>query len=303
MSSQRKPVRVVFGQVASIYGTRLPKGARKKEIADIFDRLLADRKAHLDRITSLEARNAQLEREERTNPLTGLPNYIALDEALTGVLEMRKAEYESHAEDKTWRAEPYTVIKCDINHFKAYNDTLGEEAADGLIKTFARLLKNAVRHSSTARRPKDFVARSSMAGDEFVILMPGATEAAAKARMEDINQDISSRQFLIETPAKQYFLVEHITFASGCYQLDSKPEKGRYYDKEYIDVVYKAGTRRKEEKARMQANKETGFTIRPITDAAELEQLQRQKDIIKVASASQGVASAHRAGKRGSTQR
>jgi cyclic di-GMP phosphodiesterase Gmr len=81
-----------------------------------------------------------------TDELTGLPNRAGLLEQLTGMAGTGAA-----------------VVFCDLNGFKAVNDTLGHEAGDAVLVQVARRLKQTVRG-------EDFVAR--LGGDEFVIVVP-----------------------------------------------------------------------------------------------------------------------------------
>ncbi|MEO6712233.1 MAG: GGDEF domain-containing protein [Mycobacteriales bacterium] len=81
-----------------------------------------------------------------TDELTGLPNRAGLLEQLAGMAGTGAA-----------------VVFCDLNGFKAVNDSLGHEAGDAVLVQVARRLKQTVRG-------EDFVAR--LGGDEFVIVVP-----------------------------------------------------------------------------------------------------------------------------------
>lgn len=81
-----------------------------------------------------------------TDELTGLANRAGLLEQLAGMAGTGAA-----------------VVFCDLNGFKAVNDTLGHDAGDAVLVQVARRLKQTVRG-------EDFVAR--LGGDEFVIVVP-----------------------------------------------------------------------------------------------------------------------------------
>lgn len=63
------------------------------------------------------------------------------------------------------RAEPFSVVFCDLDHFKALNDTHGHPAGDEALRAFARLAKAAVGERGRVYR---------YGGDEFVVLLHGS---------------------------------------------------------------------------------------------------------------------------------
>ncbi len=81
-----------------------------------------------------------------TDELTGLPNRTALLAQLSGMT-----------------GTGALVVFCDLNGFKAVNDTHGHGAGDAVLVQIARRLQRTVRG-------EDFVAR--IGGDEFVIVAP-----------------------------------------------------------------------------------------------------------------------------------
>jgi diguanylate cyclase (GGDEF)-like protein/PAS domain S-box-containing protein len=62
---------------------------------------------------------------------------------------------------------PFGVMLMDIDHFKNVNDTYGHDMGDIIIRMVARTLQDTLRTSDTACR---------WGGDEFLILVPSATE-------------------------------------------------------------------------------------------------------------------------------
>ena len=86
-----------------------------------------------------------------TDPLTGLPNRRSFESAVT-----RRASEKAPGENDC-------VALFDIDRFKRVNDRFGDDAGDAVLQTFARVLRNVIRHD-------DIIAR--MGGEEFAILFP-----------------------------------------------------------------------------------------------------------------------------------
>jgi diguanylate cyclase (GGDEF)-like protein len=97
------------------------------------------------------------------DPLTGLANRRALEERL-----------ERAAQRAVENGAPLAVLLCDVDELKAINDELGHDAGDQALRRVAGALVAAA-----AARPGNLVAR--MAGDEFCVVMEGATLDDARA--------------------------------------------------------------------------------------------------------------------------
>ncbi|HBL14836.1 MAG TPA: diguanylate cyclase response regulator [Cyanobacteria bacterium UBA11162] len=104
-------------------------------------------------MAQLEAANRELQRLASLDGLTQIANRRSFDECL-------QHEWKRLAREKA----PLSLILCDIDFFKAYNDTYGHQAGDKCLKEVAQILHQAVR------RPADLVARYG--GEEFVIILP-----------------------------------------------------------------------------------------------------------------------------------
>ena len=275
----------VFKTVESTYGMPVPRRGRSHEAAALFSKILGERHDLLKDKRELEKENALLEARRNVNPMTGLPNNIALDDRLEKIIESRKklfARYEKSKKDPQteWKAPPVTVIFCDINHFKKYND-LSHDGADGMIRSVAALLKSMVR--SDAKRSKDFIARSKKEGDEFVILMPGVTQREAYNRISAIGEKIRNKKFLLELPGgDRHFLIENLTIAFGCYQLDTDLRTDHPHDKDARKALFKAETLMKQEKRMMKEDGKAEPRFTEITEPEELHRLQQDPDILKV---------------------
>ncbi|MGH8501255.1 MAG: GGDEF domain-containing protein [Gammaproteobacteria bacterium] len=97
----------------------------------------------------------------RTEPLTGLMNRRAFDEAANRFLDLALS-----------RGHHTTVVYIDVDDFKRVNDRSGHSAGDRLLATIAAALRQGVRSS-------DLVGRRG--GDEFVLLLPDTGYEGAQA--------------------------------------------------------------------------------------------------------------------------
>ena len=97
--------------------------------------------------------------------LTGLPNRALLQDRLDGMLsDFREADSGA-------------LLILDVDNFKTINDTLGHDAGDALLCTFASRLRAALTD-------KDLVARTG--GDEFAIIVNAKTEDQVQEVVERI---------------------------------------------------------------------------------------------------------------------
>lgn len=101
----------------------------------------------------LEIANQQLQQLANFDSLTGLANRRYFDSCL-----QREWKYSLRAQTSL------SIIMCDIDCFKKYNDTYGHQAGDECLQQIAKVLKE------TVKRPSDLAARYG--GEEFILLLP-----------------------------------------------------------------------------------------------------------------------------------
>ncbi|MES2419702.1 MAG: diguanylate cyclase [Pseudomonadota bacterium] len=104
------------------------------------------------------------------DPLTGLFNRRYMEEALT--LEIARASRSG---------SPLSLVMCDIDHFKRFNDEFGHDAGDAVLKIVAAEMRSRFRDG-------DVVCR--FGGEEFTIIAPGTTAEALAGRVEIVRQAI-----------------------------------------------------------------------------------------------------------------
>lgn len=131
-------------------------------------------------------------RDAEVDFLTGLPNRRAFEATLD-------RHYTAAAE----AGEELSVAFCDIDHFKAVNDTHGHEAGDRILCVVAKTL-------ATISGEKCHIARHG--GEEFVMLFHGLTPNEAFTMLDNARADLASRK-LVNRRTEQPF--GQITFSGG----------------------------------------------------------------------------------------
>jgi diguanylate cyclase (GGDEF)-like protein len=106
----------------------------------------------------------QLVKLASQDALTGLPNRRCTAEVATAALA------NAIAADS-----PLTIAIIDMDHFKIINDRCGHATGDFVLKEFARVGREALRDSDVLGR---------WGGEEFLLVMPGATLEIAQASLE-----------------------------------------------------------------------------------------------------------------------
>ncbi|QVQ24708.1 sensor domain-containing diguanylate cyclase [Achromobacter deleyi] len=131
------------------------------------------KRALLIGLASTHHKLSDLRRETATDTLTGLLNRRGLDESLA----LLQTEAVSVA-----------VVAIDIDHFKSINDRYGHAAGDQALQALANMMREGSRSGDTLARA---------GGEEFVMLLPGATMTAAIG----IAQRLRKRLAAHEAPA------------------------------------------------------------------------------------------------------
>ncbi|MEN3372309.1 diguanylate cyclase [Dechloromonas sp. ZS-1] len=108
----------------------------------------------------LDLANQELKRLSAIDGLTGIPNRRYFDETLSR--EWRRARRNQTS---------ISLMMCDVDLFKRYNDALGHQAGDDCLRQVAALL------SANMQRPSDTAARYG--GEEFVAILPETASGGA----------------------------------------------------------------------------------------------------------------------------
>lgn len=104
-------------------------------------------------------------------------------DGLTGL--WNRAYFDSRWDEEYARCmrhgHPLSVAVCDLDHFKAVNDTYGHPAGDEVLQGVARILRRECRQSDMACR---------LGGEEFVLVMPETDCMEARAVGERIRRAV-----------------------------------------------------------------------------------------------------------------
>lgn len=139
-----------------------------------------------DSLTTLEQRV-----EERNLELTQLNQELQQLAHSDGLTQTANRRYFDTYLEQEWQRlrrdkQPLSLILCDADYFKRYNDTYGHQMGDECLKQLATVFQQA------AQRPADVVARYG--GEEFAIILPYTDTQGAVAVAKHIGR-------LLEAPA------------------------------------------------------------------------------------------------------
>ena len=139
----------------------------------------------------LQWANQQLHAMATTDPLTGMMNRRRMLDFL---------DYEAARMKRTDNS--YSVLMCDIDHFKLVNDTYGHETGDVILKKVAAALMEEVREQDKAAR---------WGGEEFLLLLPDTAGEGAVTLAEKLRLAVAS----LETEANGESLRVTMTFGAA----------------------------------------------------------------------------------------
>ena len=155
---------------------------------------------------------------------------LGLIGTLDGLTQVANRRYFDEYLDQEWRRMkrqklPLSLIICDVDYFKLYNDKYGHQAGDDCLKQIAKTIDKVIN------RPGDLVARYG--GEEFAIILPntdaeGAMNVAEKIRLEIQNLKIIN----CKSPINQF-----VTISMGVSSMIPQPDKS---SQELISIANQA---------------------------------------------------------------
>jgi diguanylate cyclase len=127
-------------------------------------------------VSQLKRKLDDARKESLTDPLTGISNRKAFDADLARAIEQA-----------TGNQEPLSLLMCDIDHFKQFNDTWGHQTGDQVLRLVANCMSDNVKGRDTAAR---------YGGEEFAVIVRGAPLAAAVKVAEQIRAAVQSKKLI-----------------------------------------------------------------------------------------------------------
>lgn len=130
-------------------------------------------------ITERKRFEIELQELATTDGLTGLPN---------------RRHFVSRLQEEIARAHRMTnyqssVLMLDVDYFKKINDTHGHIAGDQVLREFAAVIRKNLRKVDMAGR---------LGGEEFAVILPGASPEAATIQAERLRLEIRSASFVTD---------------------------------------------------------------------------------------------------------
>jgi len=148
----------------------------------------------------LEYRNRDLERISALDTLTQIANRRRFDAAL-------RQEWRRAARDEA----PLSLVFCDIDYFKRFNDTYGHQAGDDCLVRVAQTMEE------TLNRPADLAARYG--GEEFIALLVDTGERGARLVAERIRERVEA----LGVEHRASSVARHLTVSLGVATVVPRP--------------------------------------------------------------------------------
>jgi two-component system, cell cycle response regulator len=130
----------------------------------------------------LDQKNRELEEANRKL------KKLSITDGLTDLFNHRHVHEQLHEEFERSRRsdDPMAVVMLDLDHFKQVNDTYGHPTGDVILYETARILRDSAREI-------DMIGRYG--GEEFIAILPNATEDAAAQFAERVRQHVEAHVY------------------------------------------------------------------------------------------------------------
>lgn len=161
-----------------------------------------------ERVRLLAEANARLAVLATTDPLTGLANRRAFDEALA-----RESALAARGR------RPLALTILDVDHFKAFNDAFGHPAGDEVLGRVAAVVRGCCRGT-------DVVAR--LGGEEFAVLLPGTDLPGGVALAERVRLAVAAGPWPLGPVTVSVGVAAHDAASGGAAELVRAADREMY---------------------------------------------------------------------------
>jgi len=209
-----------YEEVLARVKTHLTLRRQQQQIQQQNDALEAKNAAVLELNTQLQQEILERRRAENAleNANRELQRLASLD-GLTQIANRRRFdEYLQHECRRMSREHlPLSIILCDIDYFKLYNDSYGHQAGDECLRRVAQCLLRS------SKRPTDLVARYG--GEEFSLILSNTDQEGAMHVARRLQQEMERvRLQHAQSPVKPYITLS-IGVSSSIPSLGLLPER------------------------------------------------------------------------------
>jgi diguanylate cyclase (GGDEF)-like protein len=161
--------------------------------------------------------NEKYRRLSLFDELTGLANRRNFDKTLDREFKLAKRD-----------KKPLSVVLCDIDFFKIYNDKYGHQVGDACLAKVAQALANSVS------RPTDLACRYG--GEEFTFILPNTDLEGAQKFSEKVRQAVSDLHITHEGST----VSPYVSLSLGVATYNGQFSNGEEITKQADDALYQA---------------------------------------------------------------
>jgi diguanylate cyclase (GGDEF)-like protein len=151
-----------------------------------IEELLARVNTHLTIYQLQRELHTEIRNHQKTEAALRKANYelerLAVLDELTQVANRRRFDQYLQLQWQSTTPSTLSLLLCDIDYFKLYNDYYGHQRGDDCLHRIAQAINRAVGHAS------DLVARYG--GEEFAVILPATDLAGALHVAEAIRSEI-----------------------------------------------------------------------------------------------------------------
>jgi len=127
-------------------------------------------------VNNLKAQLADVRRESLTDSLTGVANRKAFDTELAAAIDEARET-----------GDAVSLLMCDIDHFKRFNDTWGHQTGDRVLRLVAESMSENIKGRDTLAR---------FGGEEFAVILRRTTLENAAALADQLRSSVQNKKLV-----------------------------------------------------------------------------------------------------------